>query len=128
MIVRATVRFVASRASLLERRLMQHVLPGLLGLIGVAAQANVYGIGLGQTWLAAGMRVMTIGAIACGTRMRYFGLIDFFRLLAVAGHTQRFRIGLGQHHLAVLGRRVAQVAGLVRERRMKELPHQLRRR
>src|ERR1700732_3949871 len=38
MIVRAAVGFVASRASLLERRLMQHVLFGLLGLIGVAAQ------------------------------------------------------------------------------------------
>jgi hypothetical protein len=57
--------------------------------------------------------------------MRHLRLLNLFRLIAVAGHTKRFHVGLRQNDFAVLGRGMAQVARLVGEWRMQELPHQL---
>ena len=127
MIVLAAVWFVAGRASLLERGLMQKMLFGLLGLIAVAGQADVHGVRLGQTWLPAGMRIVAIGAVSGRSRMRHFGLVNSCRLIAVAGHAQRLHIALREHYFAIFGWRVAELAGLVREGRVQELPHQLRR-
>ena len=104
---------------------MQIVLLGLLSLIGVAPQADFDGVGLGQAGLAAGMRIVAIGAIARCSRMlhlRAFNLLGFF---VVAGDAQRLRVGLRKHDLAILSRGMAGVARLVRERRMQELSHQL---
>src|ERR1019366_3474748 len=126
MVVLAAMGFVTGRASLLEGGLMQEMLFALLGLVGVATQADVHGVRPGQPRLPAGMRIVAIGAVPGRSRMRHFCLINFFCLLAVAGHTERFRIGLREHHFSVLGRSMAKITGLVCERRMQELPHQFR--
>src|SRR3984957_846184 len=126
MIVGAAVRFVAGSASLLESGLMQHVFLRLLGLIRVASEANADRIGLGQSWLAAGMRIVAVRAIPGCARMRHFRAFNLLCLFVVAGYAQRFRVGLCEHDFSVLGRRMAQVARLIRKRRMQKLPHQLR--
>ena len=95
---------------------------------GMTAQADVDRIGLGKSWLPAGVRAVAVRAIACRPGMRNFGSVDVLGFIVVASHAQRLGIGLGQHHFAIFGRRVADFALLVRKRRMREFRHQLRRR
>lgn len=124
MIVVAAVWLVTGGAPLFEGGLMQHVLLRLLSLIGMACQTDIDRVGLGKARLAAGVRIVAIGTIAGSSRMRNFGLINFFCLIAVAGNTYRFHIRLGQYDFAVFRRRMAQVTRLIGERRMQELTHQ----
>jgi len=123
VIVLAAVRLVARRATLLERRLMQRVLLGLLRLIAVAGQADIDRIGFGQARLTAGVRIVAVGAIPGRSRVRDFRLVNLIGFLRVAGNAQFFCAGCGQNDFAVLGCRVAGIARLVGERRMQELPH-----
>src|SRR5262249_23497988 len=56
---------MASRATLLECRLMQNFLGGQhLRLIGVAPQADLYAIRLRQSRILAGMWIVAVGAIS----------------------------------------------------------------
>lgn len=123
MIILSSVRLVAGRACLFECGLMQKVLFRLFGLIAVASQANIDGIGLRQAGLPAGMWIVTIGAVTCCSRMLYFRLFNLFRLIAMASHAKRFDVGLREHHFSVFCWRVAGIARLVGEWRMQELPH-----
>lgn len=72
------------------------------------------------------MRIVAVGAIARRSRMRHLRAFNLLGFFVVAGHAERLRVGLRKHHFAVLRGSVAGVARLVRERRMQELPHQLR--
>src|ERR1035441_1067913 len=109
MIVRAAVRFVTRRASLLESGLMQEMFLALLGLISVAGQADIDCVGLGQPRLTAGMGIVAIGAIAGCTRMRHLRALNLLGLFVMTGHAERFRVGLCEHDLTVLGGSMADV-------------------
>src|SRR5450631_4452089 len=124
----AAVRLVTDRATLTERGLVVDCLLALFRLLGVAAQANVDRVGFRPTRALARVRAMTIRAITGGAGMLHFGGLDQLCLVAVAGDAEGLDIGLGEDNLAVLGRRVAQFAFPVGERRMYEFRHQLRRR
>ena len=128
MIVLSTVRLVARGASLLESWLVVIRLLPRIGNIAVAAQADIDRIGLGQSWLPAGMWTMAVGAIARRSRMRNFRRVDQFGFLVVAGHAERLGVGLRQYYFSILGRRMADFTLLVGKRWMRELRHQLRRR
>src|SRR5215469_12547942 len=122
----AAVRLMAGGASLLECRLMQRMLLALLPLIAVARQANINRVGFWQSRLPAGMRVVAVRAVPCGSRMRHLRLIDGLGFLCVTSDAQLFGAGRSQDDLAVLWRGVTRVARLVGKWRMQELPHQLR--
>src|SRR5208283_277476 len=62
--VLSAMRFVAGGATLLEGRLVQMRLLSLLRLIRVTLQADADRIALGQSRIGAGMRAVTVGAIA----------------------------------------------------------------
>ena len=71
VIVVAAVRRVAGGAALDECRLVVHgFLPQIID-VGMASEANVHGVGLGQPGMIAGVRAVAIRAIAgapgCGT-------------------------------------------------------------
>src|SRR5271166_3350807 len=125
MIIIATVRLMAGGAALLEGGLVMHGFLANIRNVAVAAQANVHRICFGKPRLPAGVRAVAIGAIARRSRMLYFGSVDQLGFVVVAGHAQRFGIGLRQHDLSVLCRSMAYVALFVGERRMQELGHQL---
>ena len=63
--------------------------------------------------VCSGMRIVAGDAIALRARMLDLCLLDILRLLAVAGDTEGLGVGLGQHHLAVFGGSVADLAALV---------------
>ena len=104
---------------------MQMRLLALLRLIAVAGQACADRIGLHKSRRVAGVRIVTVGAISRRARMLYFCFLDLLGLVGVAGDAEIFRRGLRQDDFAVFGRRVARVAGFLRERGMEEPRHQL---
>ena len=121
----AAVRLVAGGAALAERRLVQVRLLHLLRLLTVAGQAGVNRIGLQEARRLSGVRIVAGDAFALRARMLHLRLLDLLCLLAVAGNAEGLGVALGQHDLAVLGRRVTGVAAPAGERRMRERLHQL---
>src|ERR1017187_7475116 len=128
MFVVAAVRFMADRASLLKGWLMEIRLLELAGLVGMASQTGAHRVRLQKARCFAGMRVVTRHAFSLGSGMRHFSFVDFLYLIAVTGGAERSRIGVGQDNFTVFGRRVADLAGLVGEWRVREFLHQLRQR
>ena len=104
---------------------MQVRLLHLLRLLAVAGQACIDRIRLQESRRLAGMRIVAGDAFALRARMLHLRLLNLLRLLAVAGNAEGLGVGLRQHDLAVLGRRVAGVAASAGERRMRERLHQL---
>ena len=121
----SAMRLVAGRATLFIRRLVY--MPFLLqfGLIAVAAQAGGHRIGTNEARRLTRVRAMAIRAIALRAGMLYLGARDLLGLLVVAGHAQFLDAGGGEHHLAVLGRLMAGVAGFRLKGAVQERPHQL---
>src|SRR5215469_7004130 len=72
------------------------------------------------------MRVMTGDAIALRSRMLYFCLLDLLGLVRVTRDAKSLRVRIGQYHLPILRGSVADFAGLVCERWMRELLQKLR--
>jgi len=107
------VRCVTRGASLFEGRLMKMLLATKLCLLGVATQADVDRVRLGQSRRLAGVRVVTVCAFSQGSRMLDLSFLDLFRFIGVAGDAQLFRAGLGQHDLAVFGRLMTAAARAV---------------
>lgn len=89
----------------------------------MTSEANGNCVGLWQAGLVAGMRAVAVRAVARCAGMRHFGVVDQLRLIVVARHAYRFRVGLRQHHFAILYRRMAGVATLRLKRRMHEFRH-----
>ncbi len=106
---------------------MQMGLLALFRLIAVAGQAGADWIGLHESWRVSGVRIVAVGAISRRARMLHFRFFDLLGLIGVASNAKFFRRRLCQDNFSIFGRRVARVAGLLRERRMKEFRHQLRR-
>ena len=125
MQVLAAVWFVASGATLLERRLVHMLLLVLLRLVLVAAQASVHRIGLHEARSLARVSIVAIGAFPRRTWVRYLGGFNLLPLVFMASETKSFRAGLHQHHLAILGGLVAGLAHLVLERIVRERLQQL---
>lgn len=119
------MRLVTSGATLRECWLVVVGLLPRIGDIAVTGQADFDGVGFGQARLPAGVGTVAIGAIACGAGMGNFGGLDQFSFVVVAGNAQRFDVGLGQHDFSVFGGRVANLALLVSEGRMREFRQQL---
>lgn len=104
------VRLVADGASLLESGLVNIMFLALLGLVGVAAEADGDRIGLGEGRRAPGVRIVAIRAVAGGSRMLDFGFFDLLRFIGVARDTQLFGAGLCEHNFAVFRRLMANIA------------------
>ena len=120
-----SVRIMASRASLLEGRLMKDFLVLLVGLIRVTIQANVDAIRLRKPARLAGVWVVAVSAIALRSEMLELGLLDLVGLLGMAADAEVFHFRLRQHDFSVLGRFVTDFAELFSKRRMRESLHQL---
>jgi len=118
VIIVAAVRLVTGRTSQAVGGLVQVCFLHALRLFAVAGQAGADWIGLKVAWALAGVRVMTGDTLALRTRMLHLGLLDLLALVAVAGLAKRAAVGVRQDHLAVFGRYVANVAGILREGRM----------
>jgi len=71
------------------------------------------------------MGIVASDALALGSGVRDFGLVDFLCLIAVARGAKGSSVGVDQNYFAVFGGRVAHVAGLLGKGRMRELLHQL---
>src|SRR5664279_1529082 len=125
VLIVAAVRFVAGRAALGKRRLMQVRLLHLLRLFTVAGEASRNRVRLQEARRSSGMRIVAGNAFALRARMLHLGLLDLVRLLAVAGNAEGLGVALGQHDFAVLGGRVTGIAAPARERSMRERLHQL---
>ena len=125
VLVVAAVTFVAGRAALQKGWLVMDFLLAEFCDISVATEADVDSVGLRQTRLRAGVRIVAIEALAslC-SRMGHLRSVDLFGLLVVAPDAQCLRVFLCQDNLPVLCRRMAHFARLVGERRMLELRHQ----
>src|SRR5208282_2292124 len=93
-------------------------------LIGVAAEARGHRVGAQKALRFPGVRAMAIRAIALRTVVLNLGVGDFLHYIVVARGTH-FLLAAGEDDLAVLGRSVAGVAGLVRKRTVQEGLHQL---
>ena len=116
---------VAGGASLLECRLVAIWFLACVRDIAVAAQADIDGIRLRKSWLTAGVRAVTIRAIAGGAGMLNLCGVDQLSLIVMAGYAQSLGIGLRENDFPVLGRSVADLALLVGERWVGKLGHQL---
>ena len=90
----ASVRFMADRAPLLENRLMQVSFFALVRDVGVATEADIHGVRLGQSRLRAGVRIVTVGAVAGCSRVGDLGAVNLLGLLVVAGDAQRLGVRL----------------------------------
>ena len=127
MLILSPMRLMTSRASLLECRLMQMGFLALLRLIAVAGQASTHWIGLHESGElpACGLwqSVQSPAAPGCCT----FAFSICSALSAWQVTQSSFAVGCVRTTFPSLARRVARVAGLLRERRMKEFRHQLRR-
>lgn len=121
-----SVRVMASCASLLECWLMQHFFAVEFGLIGVASQTDIDGVRLQKTRRRAGVRTVTIRAVSGCSRMLEGCGLNLFRLVCVASNAHFFDLSFHENHLAVLGRYVAGLTLLLRERIVRELLQQLR--
>src|ERR1022692_323285 len=88
MIVVAAVRLVTGRAALDKGRLMEHALLGLLGLVSVAAQADIDRVRFGKPRLPAGVGAVAVRAVARRAGMRNFGSVDELGFIVVAGHAK----------------------------------------
>src|ERR1022692_1599395 len=86
MIIVATVWHMASSAALSECRLVVHGFLRQVGNVAVAAEADVYCVCFRKARLPAGMRVVTVGAIARCSRMLHFGGLDELGFIVVAGN------------------------------------------
>jgi len=71
---------------------------------------------------------VTSQAFSLGPGMRHLGLVDLLHLIAVTSGAKCFCVGVGQDNFAVFCGRVADLAGLIGKRRMRESLHQLRQR
>ena len=125
VVVVAAMRSVAGGAAEAENRLVVNGLLAFIGHVGMATQANAYRVGLGQAGLVAGMRTVTIGAVASRPGMRHLGVVDQLGLVVVAGYTQRLDVRLCKHHFAVFGRCMARIAAARLKWSVLELRHQL---
>ena len=99
---------------------------GEVGDLGVAAEANIDTISLGQTGLRAGVRIVAIGAISSGTGVLHFCGFDLLGLFVMAHHAKRLCVSLRQDDFSVFRRGVANFALLIGEGRMRKFGHQLR--
>src|SRR6185437_16795397 len=126
LLILTAVRFVTRVATLAKGWLMMHGLLLQVADFGMAAGANVHGIGFGKAGFCAGMRAVAINAIA-GLRsgMRHLGGFNQLRLVAVAGDAQCLGVALSENNLAVLRRSMASLAIAAGKRRMLKLRHQL---
>lgn len=125
MIVVSTMRRVACGTPLFECRLVAIRFLTSICDIAVAAQTDIDRICLGKSRLTAGVRAVTIRAIAGSAGMLNLCRVDQFGFIVMAGYAQSFDIGLRENHFPVLGRSVADVTLLVGERWMRKLGHQL---
>lgn len=124
VIVVSAVRSVTSGASLLECRLVAIRFLACVCDIRVAAQADIDGICLGKSGLTAGVRAVTIRAVARRAGMLNLGCVDQLGFIVMAGHAQSFDVGLRENDFPVLGWSVADLALLVGERWVGKLGHQ----
>src|SRR5664279_996284 len=120
------MRLMACGTTLGERGLMQVRLLHLLRLLAVARQACINRIRLYEPRCLSSMRIVANRAITLRARMLYLRLLDLFCLLGMAAYANSPHIGLRQDNLAVLWRRMAGLATLGLERRVREGLHQLR--
>ena len=96
-------------------------------LLAVTSQASRDWIGLNEPRGLPGMWIVAGSTVALRSGMLNFRLLDFLRLIGVAGHTNRTNLFLVQDDLAIFRSRVAGGAGAFRERRMRVSLHQFRR-
>lgn len=124
----ATVWGMTGCASLPERRLVHVLFLALLGLVGVAVQADIDRIRLRETLRLARVGTVTIDAITRRAGVLDFCLLDLLGLLRVATDAQLFSSGLCEDDLAVFRGLVARRAGFLSalERRVHESLHELR--
>ncbi len=59
-----------------------------IGDVAVTSQADVNAFVLGKSRLAAGVRIVAVGAISGRARMRHLGALDQLGLIVMAGHTK----------------------------------------
>lgn len=121
----AAMWVVAGRASLLEHGLMQDALILQFGLVGVAIQADIDGVLLGISAVLAGVRVMTIGAIALRTLMLELCGFNSGHLIGMTTRTQRLDALLRESHPSIAGRRVTDIAELLAKGGMQVSLHEL---
>ena len=126
MLVVSAVWCMACCTTLLECRLVQVLFLMLVRLVGMAVKACIHRIGLDESRRLAGMRIVTIRAIPLRSRMLNLRLLDFFRLIAMAGNAQFLRRRSRQNNLPILRRGMARVTRLIREGWMRKLLQQLR--
>src|SRR5271165_6628085 len=121
----AAVWLMTSRAARLVCGGMQMRLLSLVGLVGMAGQAGVHRIRLHKARRLSRMGIVASDTFALRPGMLHLCAVNLLGLLVMAGDAERLGVRLCQHHLAVFGRLVAGIAGLVRKRRMGKLLHQL---
>src|SRR5208283_475083 len=121
----AAMGFVARRAALAKRRLMQVCLLHLLRLFTMATDASRNRVRLQEARRPSGVRVVAGNAFPLGARMLHLRFLDLLRLLAVASNAECLAVALREHHLAVLSCCMTGVATLALKRWMGELLHQL---
>jgi len=125
VIVVATVRLVTSGATLGEGWLMVIRLLRQLGNIAMAVEADINRVCFWQARLIAGVRAVTISAIARRTGMLHLRGFDQLGFIVVAGYAQSLGIRLRQDHFSVLRGRMANLALFVGKGWMGEFRHQL---
>src|SRR5437660_8425132 len=91
----SAMRFMAGRATLNERRLMHYGFLHLLGLIRMAGQASLHGIGLQESWRLSAVGVMAGDAIALRTGVLHLRRFDLLSLLLVARQAESPRVAVG---------------------------------
>src|ERR1019366_7479687 len=106
------MRFMAGRAALDKRRLMEVRLLHLLRLFTVAGKTNKNRVRRQEARRPSGVRIVAGNAFALRAGMLHLRILNFFRLLAVTSYAEGLAVGLGQHHLAVFSGRVAGIAAL----------------
>ncbi len=126
MLVLSAVRFMTRSAAFTKRGLVKMLFLTLLCLIRMAGEANFHAVGLRQSGLIAGVRIVAIGAIAHGTGMLHFCRFDLLHYFVMAGTANSLDVFLGQNNLPAFRRRVAHLAGLVGKRGVQKCLHQFR--
>lgn len=91
----ASVGLMARCAALRESGLVMHRLFAQIRDIRVASEANIYAIRFRQAGESTGVRIVAIGAIACGARMLNFCTLNLLGFFVVTRNTHGLRIGLG---------------------------------
>jgi hypothetical protein len=119
-----TMWLMASRAALSKCGLVVYRLLRLFRLFGMAREANIHRIGLGESGRSASVRAVAIGAIPHGTRVLDLRTFNLLCLFLVTCDAQFTGARLRQDDFAVFRCLMADFALLFAERWMHESLHQ----